>query len=129
MGNWSSNPTDEAARMMGREDSVWREASEAWLSMYQENEERVNSTSVLTEQPVASGCSVRGGIFALYRIEAMGFSTISPFMGPNAPSSSFFSRSGTLNLFNVATRSPTRASKSATDTPMPAWVAFMLRPV
>jgi hypothetical protein len=62
-------------------------------------------------------------------MEAIGFSTMSLFIGPSAPSSSFFSRSGTLNLLSVATRSPTSASKSLLLTPMPAWVAFMLRPV
>ena len=63
---------------------------------------------------------------ALYCIEAIGLSTMSPFL---TPSSSFVSGSGTLNLFNVATSLPTRASQSLLLTTMPhAWV-FLSRPL
>ena len=65
----------------------------------------------------------------LHCMDAIGFSTMSPFIGPSAPSNSLFSRSGTLNLLSVATRSPTSESKSLLLTPMPEWVAFILRPV
>lgn len=81
-------------------------------------------TAVRLLLPESDASSCRG-----YCIEAIGFSTISPSIGPSAPSNSFFSRSGTLNLFSVATRSPTSASKSLLLTPMPAWVLFMSRPV
>ena len=64
-----------------------------------------------------------------YRMDAIGFSTMSPFIGPSAPSNSFFSRSPTLNLFKAATKSPTSASNSSPLMPIPAWALFMSRPV
>ena len=56
-------------------------------------------------------------------------STMAPFIGPNMPSSSPFSFSGTLNLSRAATRSSTSALKSPSFTPMPSWAAFMSLPV
>ena len=58
-----------------------------------------------------------------------GLSTISFLIGPSTERSSFFSRSGTLNLFSVSTRSPTNASKSAFEIPMPACAVRISRPV
>src|SRR5438105_7703118 len=46
-----------------------------------------------------------------------GLSTISFLIGPSTERSSVFSSSGTLNLFSVATKSPTNASKSAFEIP------------
>ena len=47
------------------------------------------------------------------------FSTMSVFIGPRAPSKSFFSFSPTLNLSSAPTRSPTNASNCGPVMPMP----------
>src|SRR5713101_2186590 len=61
--------------------------------------------------------------------EVYGFSTMSLFIGPSTPSSSFFSFSPTLNLSSAPTRSSTSALKSAVATPMPLCASFIVRPV
>src|SRR5262245_5664576 len=57
------------------------------------------------------------------------FSTMS-FLNPaSAPSSSFCSAAGTLNLFSVLTRSSTSAVNSPAVVPIFLWDSFILRPV
>src|SRR5262245_5107783 len=56
-------------------------------------------------------------------------STMSPLNPPNAPSNSFFSFSGTLNLFRVLTRSSTSALNSPAVVPIFLWALFISRPV
>src|SRR5262249_41679257 len=57
------------------------------------------------------------------------FSTMSPLNPANAPSSSFFSLSGTLNLSRVLIRSSTSAVNSPPVVPIFLWDVFISRPV
>src|SRR5262245_59531756 len=56
-------------------------------------------------------------------------STMSLLNPASAPSSSFCSAAGTLNLFRVLTRSSTSAVNSPAVVPIFLWDSFMLRPV
>src|SRR5512138_2736507 len=88
------------------------------------------------EAPVRLGCSIpllnafmgrRRGSHRL-PVALYGTSTMSFFIGPSTPRSSFFSLAGTLNVSNALTRSSTRALKAAVVTFMPACAVFMSFP-